>query len=148
MRNIIAYVATCNGMLKAFIEIGIVSLGSLVSSREGNWGVHGEIDGLYFAPGEGLLVRGIRLLERWSYFCFLLFKFWGKSLGMWVVTFYSGRFAQGPSTKLTFGHENQERLGWDKCFCLFHIPHVAHLASGPIDQQFDSIKLRVVKMFG
>ncbi len=67
---------------------------------------------------------------------------------MWVVTFYSGRFAQGPSTKLTFGHENQEGLGWDQCFFLFHIPHVAHLASRPIDQQFDSIKLRVVKMFG
>ncbi len=38
------------------------------------------------------------------------------------------------------------RLG--PMFFLFHIPHVAHLASGPIDQQFDYIKLRVVKMFG
>jgi hypothetical protein len=44
-------------------------------------------------------------------FLFSPFSSFGKTFWECGVTFYLGRFAQGSSTKLTFGQENQERLG-------------------------------------
>jgi hypothetical protein len=88
----------------------------LVSSREWNWGVHGEVD----CPLHQVRVHlkgECASLKDGVIFVFSFLSF-GETLWECGVTLYSGRFAARKSRKV--------RLG--SLFFLFHIPHVAQLA--------------------